>query len=521
MSSMKFSILSRRQFVRNGSATLAALALAPSSAFAAEPALVTTPSGKLRGEAADGLRIFRGIPFAAPPVGAQRFRPPVPIKPWKGIREATLFAPAAIQPDQPAIPQSEDCLYLNIWAPKGKGPYPVFVWIHGGGFTGGHAFAPIFDGSAFAHQDIILVTVPYRLGVFGFMDLGPLLGPSYDGSANNAMRDLIASLEWIHANIAAFGGDPARITVGGESAGAKATAAMMALPQSSRLFQSAISESGGGERVLTRTQAADVAHTFGDLWRSSHPDAHPGAPSDFKDLLTAAPTDLIATQTKVIAASKLHFPFRAQVGDAFLPARPVDLIAARTNPGKRLLIGTNRDESALFIGAQPSHDPTSRDLGNISLARFNEAFARYSTVYPDMPEAQRRIRAVTAEEYWVPSVRLADAHSRSGGATWMYRLDYTKPSGPMVDESYHSLDISFVWQKLDAIEKDDPAAAPLGLAIHQAWVAFIQGKAPTAPGLPDWPQYDANSRPTMVLSPHSHVEQKPFDQELHLWDSIL
>ncbi|CAN5572197.1 carboxylesterase/lipase family protein [soil metagenome] len=517
MASMKLLSLSRRRFVRDGGVSLAALALAPSSLFAAEPTVVTTPFGKLRGETVDGIRVFRGVPFAAPPVGELRFRPPVPIKPWSSVRDATTFAPAAIQPDQPAIPQSEDCLYLNVWAPRGKGPYPVFVWIHGGGFTGGQAFAPIFDGSAFAHQDIILVTVPYRLGVFGFMDLGPLLGSSYDGSGNNAMRDLVASLEWIHANIAAFGGDPTRITVGGESAGAKATAAMMALPKSSRLFQSAISESGGGERVLTRAQAAEVAHSFGDLWRSTHP----GAPAGFKDLLTATPTYLIAPRTQVIAASKLHFPFRAQVGDAFLPARPVDLIAARANSGKRLLIGTNRDESALFIGARPSHDPTSRDLGNIEIGRFNQAFKRYSTVYPDMPEAQRRIRAVTAEEYWVPSVRLADAHSRSGGATWMYRLDYTKPSGPMVDEAYHSLDLGLVWQKLDAIEKDDPTAAPLSLAIHQAWVAFIQGKAPSAPGLPDWPRYDPDLRPTMILSRHSNVEQKPFERELHLWDGIL
>src|ERR1700736_3053650 len=218
---------SRRRFLQKSSATLAALALTPSGLFAAngpgQPAIVTTPSGKLRGETVPAvgsdpaIRIFRGVPFAEPPIGPLRFRPPVPVKPWKGVREATTFAAAAIQPGESTIPRSEDCLYLNIWAPSGNGPFPVFVWIHGGAFIGGHSFAPIFDGAEFARNGIVLVTVAYRLGIFCFLDLEPLLGPSYADSGNNALRDLTASLEWVHRNIAAFGGDPARVTVGGES----------------------------------------------------------------------------------------------------------------------------------------------------------------------------------------------------------------------------------------------------------------------------------------------------------------
>jgi para-nitrobenzyl esterase len=513
--------VSRRDFLLQGSAALAAFSLTPLSLFAAPAAagstVLSTPSGSLRGETADGIRIFRGVPFAEPPVGQLRFRPTVPVKPWKGTRDATTFSSAAMQPNEPRVPQSEDCLYLNVWAPSGKGPFPVFVWIHGGGFTGGQSFAPIFDGTGFARENVILVTVAYRLGVFGFMDLSPLLGASYKDSGNNAMRDLVASLEWVHHNIAAFGGDPGRVTVGGESAGAKATAALMAIPQSNRLFQSAISESGGGERVLNPTQAAEVAHTFGGLWRSSHP----GSASSFSDLLTASPDALLETQNRAVAASKIHFPFRSETGDALLPKRPVDLIAAGSSTGKRLLIGTNRDESALFIGSHPAADPTSGDLGNLDLATFDKIFARYQSRYPEMSEEQRRIRAVTAEEYWVPSVRLADAHTRSGGSTWMYRLDYTKPSGSMAGEAYHSLDLSLVWQKFDDIEKHDPTAAPLALSMHQAWVSFIQGKDPAAPGLPDWPRYNADSRPTMVFAPKSHVEQKPFDAELSLWNGVL
>jgi para-nitrobenzyl esterase len=508
----------RRRFLQRSTAALAVLALHPPSLFAANQSpLVSTPLGKLRGETVGGTRIFRGIPFAQPPIGPQRFRPPNPPKPWKGTRNATAFATAAIQPDDPGVAHSEDCLYLNVFAPSGPGPFPVFVWIHGGGFTGGRSFAPIFEGSEFARQGIVLVTVAYRLGVFGFMDLEPLLGPTYADSGNNAMRDLVASIEWVHQNIASFGGDPSRVTVGGESAGAKATAALMAIPQAASLFQSAISESGGGERVLTLAQAAEVSHSFGDLWRTKHPSTS----ATFDDLLTASPDALVATQTALIATSNRHFPFRAEVGSTFLPKRPTDIIASGSSTGKRLLIGTNRDESAAFLGPHPATDPVGHDLGNLDLAAFNEVFARYKSIYPDLTDEQLRIRAVTAEEYWVPSVRLADAHARTGGATWMYRLDYTKPTGSMSGEAYHALDLSLVWDKLDNIEQADPAAPPLSSLMHQAWVTFIQGNTPAAPTLPPWPEYHPDTRSTMIFAAQNHVEENPFDAELQLWNGVL
>lgn len=514
---------SRRSFLRLAGLTGAALSFHAPDLFAAptptSPALVTTPLGKLRGETApDGIRIFRGVPFAQPPVGPLRFLPPLPPKPWPGTRDATTFAAPAMQPDDP--PSSEDCLYLNIWTPATHGPHPVFLWIHGGGYTGGRAFDPLFDGSRFARDGVVLVTVAYRLGVFGFMDLSPLLGPQFADSANNAMRDLVASLKWVAANIAAFGGDPARITVGGESAGAKATAALMAIPEASALFHSAISESGGGERVLTLSQAAAFAQTFGSEWRQAHPLSAP-SPSGFADLLTAPAAALIRTQTHLIEISPLHFPFRPQAGGALLPRRPVDLVAAGSASGKRLLIGTNRDENALFLGARPPADPTARDLGNLPISRFNEVFPRYLAIYPNLSPADRRIRAVTAEEYWVPSVRLADAQARNDGPTWMYRLDYAKPSGPMANQAYHSLDLGLLWERPDKLEAADPAALQLSHAMHQAWIAFIRGESPSAPALPAWPRYDPDTRSTMILSTRSHVEQQPFADELRLWEGIL
>ena len=510
----------RRHFLQQSTAAIATLALAP-SALAAAPAetLLTTPSGKLRGETANGVRIFRGIPFAAPPIGPLRFRPTAPLQPWKGIREATAFAPPAMQSTQPAgsTTMSEDCLYLNVWAPTGKGPYPVFVWIHGGSFTGGSSSTPISDGTLFAQQNIVHVTVAYRLGVFGFMDLSPLLGPGYTDSGNNALRDLIASLQWVNQNIAAFGGDPNRVTVGGESAGAKATAALIAIPQANKLFQSAISESGGGERIVTQAQAIQFSHDYGTLWRSNHS----SSATTYNDLLSAPPADLIKTQTRLVAPTSFHFPFRSEAGGTLLPQRPVDMIAASSSSGKRLLIGTNRDESAAFIGPHPTSDPTGRDLGNLTLDRFDEVFEQYKTIYPGMTDAERRIRAVTAEEYWVPSVRLAEANTKAKGATWMYRLDYTKPTGRYAGKAYHSLDLSLIWEQLDADEKADPASAPLSLLMHEAWVSFINGNPPAAPHLPQWPQYNPETRATMLLSVQPRIEENPFDSELELWNGVL
>ena len=416
---------------------------------------------------------FAASPFAQPAVGPLRFRPPLPLAAWKTTRDALRFAPAAMQPADAHFPQSEDCLYLNLWTPAAPGPHPVFVWIHGGGYTGGRASDALFDGAGFAQQGIVLVTVSYRLGVFGFMDLGPLLGPSFAGSGNNAILDLVQALRWVNQNIASFGGDPTQVTVGGESAGAKATAALLALPEARNLFRSAISESGGGERVLALADATAVAHEFGAQWQNDQ-----AATQSFSTLLTAPPEALIQTQSNLIATSTRHFPFRPEIDGRLFTARPVDLVSTAHLTGKRLLLGSNLDESALFLGPRPISDPKQSDLGNLPLPRFNDVFARYAALYPAMPAPQRRIRAVTAEEYWIPTVRLADGFTRSGGAAWMYRLDYTEPTGRMANEAFHSLDLSLVWRHLDPAEQTDPAAAPISAQMHTAWVAFIHGQTP-------------------------------------------
>jgi para-nitrobenzyl esterase len=448
------------------------------------------------------------VPFAEAPVGALRFRPPVAAKAWTGERDATKFAAAAMQPGAAGVPQSEDCLYLNVWAPSGKGPFPVFVWVHGGGFTGGRSFDPVQDGEKFADAGIVCVTVAYRLGVFGFLDVEPLLGPGYAGSANNAVRDLIAALTWVKENIGSFGGDPAKVTVGGESAGAKLTDILMGVPAAKGLFQQMISESGGAERVWSKADSAKVVKGFGEAWGKS-------------DLLTAPAGALIETQTSFVATWPQHFPLRAEVDGVLIPRLPVETIALGSTRGKRLLIGTNRDESASFIGPHPQRDPVAGDLGNLPLSKFDGVYQKYAALYPEMTAERLRIRGVTAEEYWIPSMRVLDAHVRGGGAAWDYRLDLTESTGRMQGYAYHSLDTGMVWGRPHGEVGNASTEAALARQMHAAWVAFIRGGVPAAEGLPSWPAYRSDTRPTMIFDAQSRVETRPQETEMRFWDGVL
>lgn len=518
-------VLSRRAVIKHG--TLAAMACALDITAFASPApsnaVVRTKLGRLRGETtASGVRVFRGVPFAAPPTGPLRFRPPDSMTPWADERDATKFASAPLQPaEREKVEHSEDCLYLNIWTPQGKigtpqgnGPFPVFVWIHGGGFTAGRAFEPIYDGAQFASEGIICVTIEYRLGVFGFLDLEPVLGSTYAGSANNGIRDLIAALEWIKENIADFGGDPGKVTIGGESAGAKLADILMGVPSASGLFHQVISESGGAERVAPRAVAQSVGTGFAATW-------HTQTGGAVRDILTSSGSDLLQAQHKFLEDWPQHFPLRPEIDGDLIPRMPVATIAASSTKGKRLLIGTNRDESALFVGPHPGHDATPAELGNISQAIFAPVFAHYKELYPAMTDDQRRIRALTAEEYWIPSLRVAEAHEKAGGTTWMYRLDFAETLGRLSGYAYHSLDVGLVWDKPHTGIGDDADEAALATTMHTAWAAFIRGETPSAPGLPAWKPYTTDKRETMILDVHSHLEARPQESERRLWDGLL
>jgi para-nitrobenzyl esterase len=383
----------------------------------------------------------------------------------------------------------------------------VFFWVHGGGFTGGRSSD---EGAAFAANGIVCITTAYRLGVLGFLDVASLLGEQYRGSANNGLRDLITALEWVHENIGSFGGDPSRVTIGGESAGAKLSDILMGTPSAKPLFRQVISESGGAERVSTPMDADAIARGYGSLWTGMT-----GTP--LNAMLTAPASELIRVQDRFMSTWPKHFPLRPEIGTETLPDYPVHTVADSNARGKHLLIGTNRDESAAFIGPHPTAVHAG-DLGNITLDQFETVLAKYAHVYPSLPADRRLIRAVTAEEYWMPSIRLAQATESGHGHAWVYRFDYPAESGDLSGYAFHGLELDFVWNTSHA--QADPLRAPLASTIHQAWCSFITRGAPAAPGLPSWPESTSQKPQTMILDATSHVEPNVQADEIALWSGV-
>jgi para-nitrobenzyl esterase len=475
---------------------------------------VRAACGTLAGTWAGGVRRFAGIPFAQPPVGKLRFRHPLPLPRWRGTRDATLFAAAAMQPNQPKIPQSEDCLYLNVWTPAVvREPLPVLVWIHGGGLVGGRSFDPLFDGARFAREGVLCVTIAYRLGAFGFLDVEPMLGPSYGGSANNGLRDIMAALAWVRENIFAFGGDPDKITVGGESAGAKLTDILMGIEPARPLFGQMISESGGAERVFSKFRALDVCREFAGLWQD--------AGNRPEELTTAPPSTILDAQDRLMEQSSVHFPLRPEIDGDLLKTLPVDTISAGSCRGKRLLLGTNLDESALFLGPHPDKDPRAHDLGTMSLDAFRAREEQYRALRPPLDESMLRIRSVTAEEYWIPSLRVAEAIVSGGGQAFVYRFDFPSPGGRYKGLAYHSFELPFVWDHFDAGREQTTEELQLAATMHAAWVSFIRSGTPSAAGLPQWPAYTETLRQTMVFNTTSRVERDPRAREYAIWNGFL
>jgi para-nitrobenzyl esterase len=242
---------------------------------------------------------------------------------------------------------------------------------------------------------------------------------------------------------------------------------------------------------------------------------------EISSLLTASAGEIIQAQQHFVQQWPQHFPLRVEVDGLLLPQKPVQTISTGSSFGKRLLIGTNRDESAAFLGPHPGHDPGPADLGNLPLARFAEVFREYPEVYPQMTTEQLRIRAATAEEYWVPSIRMADAHLKGGGHAWMYRLDFAESSGLLRGYAFHSLDTKLVWDRPSAQVENAAAEAELARQMSHAWVAFMRGEVPVSSGVPDWPEYRSDTRPTMIFNTQNQIQQAPQEAELRLWDGVL
>ncbi len=505
------TMLDRRTFLSLAVAAPFATHIA-SGAATTGPLVVTTMSGAVRGYRSDGIRIFTGIPYGT----ASRFAAPRPVRRWHDKVDATR--PAAVAPQAPGMIRfagttSEDCLQLNIWAPAGPGPYPVLFYIHGGGNETGWSGDPGTAGDHFAAHGVVCVTANYRVGALGFGEMGDLLGPAYSGSGNNGIRDLILALGWVRANIAAFGGDPRRVTIAGESAGGKNVGTLMGVPLADRLYAGAAIFSGGGQTVHMPDEARAVGRLVAEKLGGAD------------KLLTASVDAIIAAQSAAKVAWPRNFPFRPVAGTALLPYIPLQRIAAGQGRPVPLMIGSNADESRLFLPPARADGALGEQfVSNENMDRMAVLDAAYARAFPDLSAAERHWRLLTAEEYGMPCLRIAERHADRGAAVYRYLFSYPAPGGPFAGHSPHALDVAFTFDHVTqpgakAFFGLSSADQPLADSMHGAMTAFVKTGVPAGPSLPQWRRFDRAGRRTMLLSRAPALASDPDRVERLLWEA--
>jgi para-nitrobenzyl esterase len=497
--------------------------------------VVSTHAGQVRGVWHGGSARFSGIPFAAPPVGDLRFRPPAPVEPWSDVRPATEFGP--ISPQNASLIDAlfggdaeqwdEDCLYLNVWStdPTPTSPRPVMVWIHGGAFEMGSGSSPLYNGESFARSGVVFVSLNYRLGAFGFLELGSVDG-AYQGSGNVGLLDQVAALEWVRDNIAEFGGDPGRVTIFGESAGAMSVSLLLSMPAARGLFHRAVAQSGAIEAARTLDRAKGDTEEFMETMGAA----------DVADLVAAPPQQLLAahatmaiermSDTEAVIArtgSPLGFlAFRPVRDGQVVPEDPLTAIEDGAATGVPLLIGTNAEEWKLFALMSPPPQ-TDEDLWRrleLVTDDLEGALAAYRDQMPEAVPADIEGAALTDVMFRMPAVRLADAQVRHA-AVWQYLFSWRSPAwGGQIGAS-HAVEIPFVFdaiadQRLHVFVGPD-APSELARVIHESWVAFASGEAPGAEGLADWPALGGVGRPVMVFDEDSEVVDDPQSTSRRYW----
>src|SRR6516225_531897 len=480
--------------------------------------VIQLKDGAVRGQAEGGVSAFLGLPYAAPPFGANRMRPPQPVLPWAGERDATAYGPTAPKGDYPpqyarlfpeeVIP-GEDCLNLNVWTPDpGASGLPVLVWIHGGSFMNGSGSVGAYDGTAFGRDGVVCVTVNYRLAAEGFLYLD-------DGIANLGLLDQLAALRWVQANIPAFGGDPARVTVAGESAGAMSVVTLLSMPQAEGLFTQAIAQSGAAAHTLTHDQAQMVSgYLTSTLGVPADREAIKAVPLD--KLVRAASDLVVEVQTAPdpakwgsLALSLL--PFAPAVDGEVVPQEPLAAIAAGQGKDVRLLIGSNRDEARLFFVAPASIDLLDDATLEAAASAYGlsaDSLTLYRAGRPGASAGDILAAVITDWFFAIPAIRVAEARTGAANApTWMYRFDHPAPEDNHRFGASHAAEVPFVFntisqQDLHPLIGDTPSQA-VADQTHKAWVDFITH------GNPGWPAYDTASRTTGLLSDRINATADP------------
>ena len=500
--------------------------------------IVKTSSGAVRGRYEQGVVAFKGIPFAAPPVGQRRFAAPVPPQPWDGVREASAFSPTPPQADlssqrmpgldlRPIVGESwrkgEDYLTLNVWTPDlGVQKLPVMVFIYGGAFVSGGSSTPLYDGARFAGDGVVLVSMNYRLGIEGFL---PLPG----GETNVGLRDQIAALTWVQDNIAAFGGDPNTVTIFGESAGALSVDTLLAVPSADGLFRRAISQSGGGQHTLSMEQATRVAVRLGEILGIT-PTREGFASLSFEQLI-AAQSQLLPGSVDLTTAQDpdptggltLFLPVR---DGNLISAQPVDAVRQGASATVDLLLGTNSQEMNLYY--VPTGVLNLMDTDGTVCAYIRgrhpepeKLVAAYRASRPDASSGALFSAIMTDWMFSLPTTRLAEAHAPHAGGTYRYEFAWPSPTFDNKLDACHGLELGFVFDTLDTPGLTGPEGMvgenpPVELArrVHTTWITFA------TTGDPGWVPYNTQQRSVMRINTTWEIITDPRPVERQAWDGV-
>jgi para-nitrobenzyl esterase len=499
-----------------------------------------TVAGRIAGTYEDGVHTFLGVPYGSAVSGRRRFLPPRPPAPWTGVRDATQYGPPSVQRPRrpgdnrvgylygkgPDVAMDEECLVLNVWTPALEGRRPVMVWLHGGGFTQGSSADDVYRGANLAReQDVVVVSLNHRLGIFGFLELEAMLGPDYAESGNASLRDLVVALGWVRDHADALGGDPGNVTVFGESGGGGKVAALLAMPDAAGLFHRAVIQSGPPFQFRDRDKATGITAKVLD---------HLGIPHTAAERLCEVPAMTLFDAQVALGAgggpSEGGMSFSPVIGTDAVPSFPTDAVAAGASADVPLLIGTNRDEARFMLMMLGAEGTTGMTLSDEQLIHRLSAgvdsgieglVAHYRQAYPDLSNADLLFR-IESEQFRIRSLRLAEAKATGGTApVFVYLLEWVWPERAVLG-SFHGLDIPLVFANRSVARSlaASPVAERLANRMGTWWSSFAATGVPVADDAPEWPAFRPEDRLTMLIDEEPSVAADPYGEDRRAWDGV-
>jgi len=502
--------------------------------------VVEIASGKLRGAVAGGIHAFKGIPYGAATGGANRFRPPQPVAPWAGTRDALDYRGRA--PQSPAqakrrsemdgilgpldtTPETEDCLSLNVWTPGLDGKRPVMVWLHGGAFAYGSGNRAVTEGANLARRgDVVVVSVNHRLNICGYLHLEDIGGARFAGSGNAGSLDMIAALEWIRDNIARFGGDPACVTIFGESGGGGKVSALLVMPAAKGLFHRAAIQSGAAVRFTTRERANALADAVAKRL---------GGVDKLADVPLAALLGAIIPASKAAGARAYplldRYDFGPVVDGTVVAQHPAEPSTSPLGDAVPLMIGGTAREASLFLDDDAvwhrtlTEEQLRERVAAVAGPDTAAALALYSERMPGTSPADRLIAALTGSNFSVRTWLYAERRAARGGAPiYHYSLEWASPFAGGRMGAHHAMDLPFVFDTTEVplSTKGADGAPELAAAMSASWAAFARTGSPANPAIPAWPAYTPATRATMLFDARCRAVDDPLREARELWSRV-